>query len=403
MGIFSFTLKAEDRKARAGELVTPHGVIQTPSFVAVGTQATVKAVSPDDLREMGTQVLITNAYHLHLNPGEDLVRRMGGVHQFMGWEGPVMTDSGGFQIFSLGAARDHGVGKIAPIFPEEDYSDRGGHFRSKKKKPLVKVERDGVEFVSYLDGSGHRFTPEGVIQIGRKLGSDILLVLDECTSPRHDHHYTKMAMERTHRWALRALEEFHRTSHTGQALLGIIQGGAYRDLREQSVEFISGLDFQGYAIGGALGESKKDMYEVLDWTIPLLPKNKPRHLLGIGRIEDIFEVVERGVDLFDCVAPTKMAHTGTFFIKESEGFKIHILNERFRTDSRPIQEDCGCHTCSNYTRAYLRHLFSARELLGVRLAVIHNLFFMESLMGEIRKAVQEGRLAALRRGWLGGP
>jgi queuine tRNA-ribosyltransferase/7-cyano-7-deazaguanine tRNA-ribosyltransferase len=250
--------------------------------------ATVKAVTPEDLRQIGNQVIITNAFHLHLRTGEDLINRMGGLHRFMNWGGPLITDSGGFQIFSLGAGKEHGVGKIAPIFPDEH--DRGGHY-GPKRTPLVAVEEDGVEFISYLDGSIHRFTPEGVIEIGRKLGTDIMLVLDECTSPLHDFQYTKRAMERTHRWAQRAMEEFERTSDGTQALWGIVQGGAYQDLREESAMFIVDKDFDGYAIGGSLGESKNDMHRVLDWTVPFLPENRPRHLLGIGKVEDIFEVV----------------------------------------------------------------------------------------------------------------
>jgi queuine tRNA-ribosyltransferase/7-cyano-7-deazaguanine tRNA-ribosyltransferase len=394
--MFSFEVIAKEGDARVGRLVTPRGAIETPSFVSVGTLATVKAVTPEDLRQIGNQVIITNAFHLHLRTGEDLINRMGGLHRFMNWGGPLITDSGGFQIFSLGAGKEHGVGKIAPIFPDEH--DRGGHY-GPKRTPLVAVEEDGVEFISYLDGSIHRFTPEGVIEIGRKLGTDIMLVLDECTSPLHDFQYTKRAMERTHRWAQRAMEEFERTSDGTQALWGIVQGGAYQDLREESAMFIVDKDFDGYAIGGSLGESKNDMHRVLDWTVPFLPENRPRHLLGIGKVEDIFEVVRRGIDLFDCVAPTRMAHTGTFFRKDSEGFLVHILNAQFKDDLRPIEEGCSCNTCCNYSRAYLRHLFLAKELLGIRLAAIHNLSFMESLMREIRAAIREGRFAALSREW----
>jgi len=395
--MFSFELQAKEGKARVGRLTTPHGVIATPSFVAVGTQATVRAVSGEDLHRIGTQVIIANAYHLHLHPGEDLIERVGGLHRFMGWKGPLMIDSGGFQIFSLGVGKEHGVGKIAPIFPEGH--DRGGHFRSKKRKSLVKVDEDGVEFISYLDGSRHRFTPEYVIEIERKLGADINLVLDECTSPLHDYHYTREAMGRTHRWAERGLEKLRQTPHRNQMLMGIVQGGAYRDLREESAAFISDKDFDGYAIGGSLGRSKEDMHRVLEWAIPLLPADKPRHLLGIGSIDDIFEVVERGIDLFDCVAPTLMASTGTLFLKDAEGFRIHILNKRFRDDPLPIDEGCNCYTCSNYSKAYLRHLFEAKEVLAIRLAAIHNLSFMESLMQSIRDAIKENRYSSLRREW----
>jgi len=395
--MFSFQVLAQEGEARAGRLVTPHGPIQTPSFVTVGTQATVKTLSAEDLRKIGSQVIIANAYHLHLQPGEDLIEEMGGLHRFMGWDGPLMTDSGGFQIFSLGAGKEHGVGKIAPIFPEED--DRGGHLRPRKGKPMVKVDEDGVEFVSYLDGSKHRFTPGRVVEIEQKLGADIILVLDECTSPLHDFQYTKTAMERTHGWALRALEAFHQTSSKGQALFGIVQGGMYQDLRQESASFIANQGFDGYAIGGSLGRSKADMCQVLEWVIPALPADKPRHLLGIGDMEDIFEVVKRGFDLFDCVAPTRMARTGTVFTRGGERFRIHILNARFKDDPRPLDTECNCHTCGNYSRAYVRHLFIAKELLGVRLATMHNLHFLESLMGQIRTAIREGTLQDLERAW----
>lgn len=396
--MFSFKLLGKENRARAAEWVTPHGSIQTPSFVAVGTQGTVKSVSVEDLREIGNQVIIANAYHLHLQPGEELIESMGGLHQFMGWPGPLITDSGGFQIFSLGAGKEHGVGKIASIFPAEQ--DRGGHLSSKTGKPLVKVDDDGVDFVSYIDGSPHRFTPEGVIEIEKRLGADIILVLDECTSPFHDYHYTRAAMARTHRWAVRALEAFQRTSNSTQALLGIIQGGAYQDLRQKSARFIADQAFAGCAIGGSLGSSKEEMHQVLDWTLPLLPTDKPRHLLGIGEVGDIFEVVKRGIDLFDCVAPTRMARTGALLVKSARRFRINILNKQFKDDSRPIEEGCYCYTCSHHSRAYLRHLFVAKEVLATRLATIHNLYFVESLMGQIRAAIRERRFAELENEWL---
>jgi len=396
--MFSFEVSAKDKDARIGKIVTPHGPIETPSFVPVGTHGTVKALSVEDLRKIGSQVIISNTYHLHLQPGEDLIEMMGGLHRFMGWEGPLITDSGGFQIFSLGAAREHGVGKVAPIFPEE--KDRGGHLSPKMKKNLVHVDEDGVEFISYLDGSLHRFTPEGVIRTEQKLGADIILPLDECTSPLHDYHYTRAAMERTHSWAERALKEFRQTPSNNQALMGIIQGGAYRDLREESARVISDQDFDGFAIGGSLGRSKGDMHRVLEWTISLLPQDKPRHLLGIGEIEDIFEVVKRGIDLMDCVLPTRLGRTGTFFVKKTKQFRIHILNSKFKDDPRPVEERCDCHTCSRYSRAYLRHLFIAREPLAMYLATIHNLYFVESLMRQIRSAIREMRLDKLEEEWL---
>lgn len=397
--MFSFDILATENNARVGKLLTPHGTVHTPSFVPVGTLATVKALSAEDLCKLGSQVIITNAFHLHLQPGEDLIEEMGGLHRFMGWEGPLMTDSGGFQIFSLGSGKEHGVGKIAPIFPQE--KDRSiGPFSSKKGKPLVRVDEDGVGFISYLDGSRHRSTPEQVIEIERKLGADIILVLDECTSPLHDHDYTKEAMERTHRWGVRAFAEFKRTSKTRQALFGIIQGGAYRDLREESAKFIAEQDFDGYAIGGSLGRSKEEMNQVLEWTMPFLPQDRPRHLLGIGEIDDIFKIVGRGIDLFDCVLPTRMARTGTVLTKETDRFRIHIRNARFKDDPLPIEEECTCYSCCNYSRAYLRHLFLTKDLLGVRLATIHNVHFLESLMRQIRLAIKEERLSELRKKWL---
>jgi queuine tRNA-ribosyltransferase len=396
--MFSFDILATENNARVGKLVTPHGTIQTPSFVPVATLATVKALSAEDLCKLGSQVIITNAFHLHLRPGEDLIETMRGLHRFMSWEGPLMTDSGGFQIFSLGSGKEHGVGKIAPIFPEE--KDRAGRLRPGKQSPLVKVDEDGAEFISYLDGSRHRSTPEQVVEIERKLGADINLVLDECTSPLHDYDYTKEATERTHRWAVRAQAEFKRTSDTRQALFGIVQGGAYRDLREESATFISKQDFDGYAIGGSLGRSKEEMYQVLEWTMPFLPQDKPRHLLGIGEIDDIFEIVGRGIDLFDCVLPTRMARTGTVLTKETDRFRIHIRNARFKDDPLPIEAGCTCFCCCNYSRAYLRHLFVTKDLLGVRLATIHNVHFLESLMRQIRLAIEEGRFLKLRKEWL---
>jgi queuine tRNA-ribosyltransferase/7-cyano-7-deazaguanine tRNA-ribosyltransferase len=396
--MLSFELFAKEDDARAGKLITLHGLIETPSFVIVGTQAAVKAVSVKDLRKIGIQMIIANAYHLHLQPGENLIEKAGGLHRFMGWEGPLMTDSGGFQIFSLGAAREHGVGKIASIFPEQ--RDRGGHFNSKKRKPLVRVDEDGVDFISYLDGSLHRFTPRRVVELQLKLGADIILPLDECTSPLHDYQYTKAALKRTQRWALQALEEFHRRPNKSQALMGIVQGGAYQDLREQCAQFISDQGFDGYAIGGSLGRSKMDMYHVLEWTNPILPQDKPRHLLGIGEIEDIFEVVQRGIDLIDCVLPTRMANTGTLFVKGAKHFRIHIYNMQFKDDLRPVEQGCICYTCRHYSRAYLRHLFMAKEPLATHLATIHNLYFIESLMKQIRVAIKEKGFKQLKEEWL---
>jgi len=394
----SFRILSTESRARAGKIITPHGIIDTPSYVAVGTLGAVRGLCPADLELTGTRVIIANTYHLHLRPGEGLIERMGGLHPFMRWKGPLMTDSGGFQIFSLGAGREQGVGKIASVFPEQT----GLKQRSiEGKGPLVKVGEDGVEFRSYLDGSVHFFTPEHVIEIETRLGADIILVLDECTSPLHSYGHTLSALNRTHRWALRSLEKFDELSAPSQSLFGIVQGGPYRDLREKSSTFISSLGFDGYAIGGSLGKSKEDMHRILDWTLPNLDPEKPRHLLGIGEIEDIFEVVERGIDMFDCITPSLMARTGTLFNRRSKRFRINILNSAFREDLSPIEEGCACYTCMNYTKAYLRHLFMAKELLAPRLAAIHNHYFVEALMKDIRSAIRQGGFSRLKRDWLG--
>jgi queuine tRNA-ribosyltransferase len=398
LAMFSFELIAKDGETRVGKLITPHGPVDTPSFVPVATHGTLNTLSAHELQGLGVQVIITNALHLHLKPVEDLIEKMGGLHQFMGWNGPVMTDSGGFQVFSLGAGKIQGVGKIAPIFPGESaYESR---LPSRDSTDLVRVEADGVEFTSYVDGSRKHFTPERVIEIERRLGADISLPLDECTSPLDDYQKTAAAMRRTHGWAARSLREFESSANSGQALFGIVQGGAFENLRKESAGYCAALDFDGYAIGGSLGRSKADMHHVLEWVLPLLPQDKPRHLLGIGEIEDIFEIVSRGVDLFDCVLPTKLARSGTLLVKEARRFRIHILNARFKDDPLPVDARCDCPTCSHYSRAYLRHLFLAKEALAARLATVHNVYFLESLMRQIRAAIRGQRFDALRKEWL---
>lgn len=394
--MLSFEVLFEEGAARRGRIGTSRGAIETPAFVPVATLASIKNLSAEDLRETGTQTIIANAYHLHLQPGETLVEKMGGLNRFMGWDGPALTDSGGFQIFSLGAAKEHGVGKVASIFPEET---RDPGQRPSRDRPLVRVSEEGATFLSHLDGSEQRFSPERVLEIQRKIGADIAFVLDECTSPLHPYAYTREAMKRTHRWAIRALEASPPAGRR-QALMGIVQGGAFRDLRSESAAFFAGLDFEGYAIGGSLGKSKSDMHRVLEWTLPLLPADKPRHLLGIGEVEDIFEVVERGIDLFDCAAPTRLAGTGTLLARGRERFRIHLSNSEFRDDARPVDPWCRCCTCRNYSRAYLRHLFTVGDALAVRLAAIHNLSFVQSLMKQIRTAIKEGGFSRLKEAWL---
>ena len=394
---FSFEISARDQRARAGRLSTPHGVIETPAFVPVATRAAIPGLSAKDLKAIGAQVLITNAYHLHLQPGAEVIRTAGGLQRFMGWKGPVMIDSGGFQIFSLGEGRKQGLSKVASEFTGEE--DRGRHLPALNAKPLVRVDEVGAEFISYRDGSRHRFTPEGVVETGLDLGADLIMPLDECTSPLYSYGETRAAMERTHRWALRSLAVFQRRPAGGQALFGIIQGGDFEDLRRESARFIAGQAFDGLAIGGYLGQSRARMAQVLKWTVPHLPEGKPRHLLGIGWVEDVLKAVEEGIDLLDCAAPTRLALTGTLLAKREKRFRLRIRNETFRKDLRPVEEDCPCATCQGYSRAYLRHLFMAGEPLGMHLAVRHNLHFMEILMGQIRSAIKDGKLASLIREW----
>ena len=356
-------LHTDDRsQARLGRIDTPHGPIDTPAFAPVGTQATVKALDPRDLREVGAELILANTYHLYLRPGADVVAEMGGLHRFMGWDGPILTDSGGFQVFSLAENRV--------------------------------VSDDGVVFRSHIDGSQHTFTPEKVVQIQEQLGADIIMCLDECAEP-HDRAYNEAALARTHAWAARCRMAQRRDD---QALFGIVQGGIFSDLRQQSAEFLVSLGFPGYAIGGlSVGESKPDMYGMLDVTVPLLPAGKPRYLMGVGAPEDLLEAVARGVDLFDCVLPTRLARNAALFTRQG---RINIRNAQFERDPAPIEAGCGCYTCQHFSRAYLRHLFKAKEILAARLATIHNVHFLLALMRDVRQAILEGVFATFKAGFL---
>jgi queuine tRNA-ribosyltransferase/7-cyano-7-deazaguanine tRNA-ribosyltransferase len=380
------------RAARLGRIVTAHGVVDTPAFFPVGTQATVKTLAPDELIGLGAQCILANTYHLFLRPGADLIESLGGLHRFMSWPRPIMTDSGGYQAFSLGLALEHGVGKIAKMFPGATEAP----IRPIKKR-LARISEDGVEFASHLDGSRQVLTPEISINVQQQLGSDLVLAFDECTSPLSDYAYTKTALDRTHRWARRCVAAWG-DGKPGHGLYGIVQGGAYRDLREQSSHVIGELPFAGIAIGGSLGRSKQDMHEILEWTIPLLPPDRPRHLLGIGEPSDLFECVERGVDTFDCVAPTRLARHGGLYTRTR---RLNIANAAYRTDLAPIEPGCTCYTCRTFSRAYLRHLFVADEILGYRLATLHNLHFILTLMAQIRQAIADETFFELKREVLG--
>ncbi len=363
-----------------GLIKTPHGQIKTPAFLPVATQATIKSLTPADLKEIGFPALLCNTYHLYLRPGHKIIQKLGGLHQFMNWPGPIITDSGGFQVFSLGFGLEHGVGKIAGIFPE--------NFKKLKKpvkQKLAKIDQQGVEFSSHLDGSKHRLTPQKSIQIQEALGADIILAFDECTSPLATKQYTQRAIERTHRWAEICLQIKERKD---QFLFGIIQGGQWPDLRIKSAQFISQLPFDGLAIGGSLGKTKKDMFKILDWVIPEIPEQKPCHLLGIGQPEDLLKAIKKGVDLFDCVYPTRLARHGTFLTGSGE---LNILNSSFQRDKKPIMKNCACYTCRNFSRAYLHHLFKTKEMLGPCLATFHNLWFIYQFMKKIRKDIKDDK------------
>ncbi len=387
---FIIEKKITGKLGRAGTLVTPHGTIQTPAFVTVGTKATVKSLTPEQIKSLGAQVVLANTYHLYLQPGEDVMREAGGLHKFMNWDGPTMTDSGGFQVFSLGAAFGTKVGKLAKvgelvIGEEIDKGDEVGR--------LAKIDEDGVTFKSYKDGSVHRFTPERSIEIQHAIGADMIFAFDECTSPAAPYEYQWEAMERTHRWARRSLEAHKRFSgkHAKQGLFGIVQGGRHKDLREESARVLAGMDFDGYGIGGSF--DKDDMNTAVGWVNAILPENKPRHLLGIGEPIDLFGAVENGCDLFDCVAPTRQARNGALYTNDG---RININNARFVKDFTPIDAECDCYTCKNYTRAYVAHLFRSEEMLAATLASIHNLRFLIALVEKMRAAIINGSFEKLK-------
>lgn len=393
--MFNFEVLAKDNQthARAGIIHTAHGEISTPAFVPVGTQATVKSLSSQDLNDIGVQLFFVNTYHMYLRPGLEVINTFGGLHQFMNWDRPLMTDSAGFQIFSLGDVnrkRRMNVGC-------EDC-----------EVPLVKIGEEGVLFRSHLDGSEHFFTPEKSIEAQIALGADIMIAFDECTYYPATYEYSQKAMERTHRWAVRSLETYHKKARDYQALYGSIQGGIYQDLREESAKFITSLDFPGIAIGGvSVGESKEEMRNVLEWVTPYLPEEKPRHLLGVGEIDDIFALVEHGIDTFDCVMPTRLARMGQLLVKSSspktasykERFLLDITKSQFAQDTTSLDASCSCFVCQNYSKAYLHHLFRSRELLAYRLASFHNLCFMENLVAQIRQSIKEGQFLKLKEDW----
>ena len=358
----SFRLDGRDGRARAATLQTPHGPVPTPAFAPVGTQATVKALTPAQLEELGASLVLANTYHLHLRPGAEVVEQMGGLHRFMGWAGPILTDSGGYQVFSLADRR--------------------------------RIDPDGVTFHSHLDGSSHRFTPERVIEIQERLGADIIMAFDECPEPQ-DRAANERALRRTHAWAERCLAA---KSRSDQALFGIAQGGIFADLRLQSVQFIAGLGFPGIAIGGlSVGETKAEMLAVLDAIEPALPLDRPRYLMGVGSLEDFVQAVLRGIDLMDCVLPTRLARNHAALTPLG---RLHLRTAAFAADPRPLDPECSCYTCRTFSRAYVRHLCVAGEMLAGTLLTIHNLSALMALAGRLRQAILERRAESFAAAFL---
>lgn len=379
---FSFEIIKRGKKlARAGILKTSHGEIKTPAYIPVGTKATVKAITNEHLDEIGAQAVLANTYHLYLEPGDKLVKKAGGLHKFMNYQKPIVTDSGGFQVFSLGAAYGKGISKI--LKGKEDELQLPVSGEEIKQEGKARIDENGVMFRSHLDGGAHYFTPEKSIEIQNNLGADIIFAFDECTSPHESKHYQREALDRTHRWAKRCVE-FHKKTgkENEQMLYGVVQGGRFEELRKESAQKLSEMDFDGFGIGGSF--EKEDMSSAVKWTNEILPEEKPRHLLGIGEPEDLFMGVENGCDTFDCVAATRIARNGQVYTSKG---KINLMNEKFKEDFEAIEKECDCYTCKNHTRAYLSHLFRGKEMLAGTLATIHNTHFIIKLVERMREAI----------------
>lgn len=385
---FNITHKDKHSKARTGIIHTDHGDIETPIFMPVGTQATVKSVDSKDLESINTQIILANTYHLHLRPGEELIDSFGGLHKFMKWDKPILTDSGGYQVFSLGKRKET------------------NDFDKHEQGSLVSIDESGVDFTSHIDGSKKRLTPTDAINVQHKLGADIIMAFDECTPDSATFEYATEAMERTHRWAKECITAHKKdTEHHGykQFLFGIVQGAQHEYLRKQSAEFISSLDFDGIAIGGeSIGYNMEATKKILEWVMPLIPEDKPHYTMGVGLSpKDLFEVVEHGIDMFDCVSPTRVARNGSLFVHPSihPNGKIKITNAKFAEDKSPIDETLTNSPTKQYSRAYIHHLFKTQELLGFRIATIHNLYFLSKLMSDIRAAIKEDRFMELKKEW----
>jgi queuine tRNA-ribosyltransferase len=391
--------------ARVGELTTAHGIVETPVFMPVGTQATVKTLDTRDITETKASIILGNTYHLHLRPGEDIVADFGGIHGFMGWNKPILTDSGGFQVFSLAEQKKHGKTRAPLSLGQKLRAVIAGNSTA-QKKPLVCIDEDGVTFRSHIDGSTHRFTPESAIDIQHKLGADIIMAFDEATRDTATHEYATAAMNRTHRWAKRCLDAHKKNSSNTQRqlLFGIVQGGMHEDLRKTSARTIASMDFDGIALGGeSVGYNMEVTERILDWTIPLIPEHLPRYTMGLGLYPaDCIRAVLHGADMFDCVGPTRIARNGTLYTHPANGTgaRIDITQSKWKNDHAPIDAWCDCHTCTTYSRGYIHHLFRSEEMLGYRLATIHNVRFMIQLMEEVREHITMGTLTRYAKEWI---
>jgi queuine tRNA-ribosyltransferase len=378
-------------RARLGRLTTPHGDLLTPGFIFCATKAAIRGASSRDLRAADVEMVLANTYHLLIQPGPDVVEKLGGLHKFMGWDGPMLTDSGGFQIFSLGQGTES--------------SEIKGSRADKRNPLLLKLDDEGAVFRSPRDGSKHTLTPESSIRIQRQLRPDLAVVLDECTPVHVERPYTENSLCLTHRWAERSLAEFARHHDGTQALYGVVQGGIYEDLRREGADFIASLPFFGHAVGGCLGDHKDAMYDIVEYAMAPLAAGaapeRPVHLLGIGGVHDIWEGVGMGIDTFDCVTPTRIARHGWALKRHEEGFRINLKNARFREDQQPLDESCDCYACRNFSRGYIHHLLKAGEILGLQLLTQHNIRFMVRMMAEIRSALLRGTFSEAKRDWLG--
>jgi queuine tRNA-ribosyltransferase len=397
----SFSFKVNNRigRARTGVITTPHGQIQTPAFIPVGTKATVKSALPESISELGAQAVLSNAYHLYLQPGPETIDAAGGLSKFMNWNGPTITDSGGFQVMSLGA----GFKKVIDMQGDSPNAD---DLITEGKERLAQVDEEGVTFKSRLDGSIHRFTPEVSMQVQHQIGADIIFAFDELTTLYHDKKYQEESLERTRRWAIRCLDEHEKLTQERQhrpyqALFGVLQGAHFEDLRKRAAKDLGGMEssgrtFDGFGIGGAIEKAR--LGEIVGWVVDELPEEKPRHLLGIGEPADLFAGVENGADTFDCVAPTREARTSAVY---SRSGRFNVSGGSYRKDFSPIDKECSCYTCQNYSRAYINHLFRAKEILGPTLATIHNVYFIVELVENMRKSIDAGNFAEFKVDFLG--